>query len=116
MVNDICHVEIPILEKEKAKNFYQAIFGWQLDFEMLPNYALYTGENGVSIGFPIVDELPLSTSSIWIEVDDIEAKLKAIEEAGGEIISEKSQISPEIGYSAKFTDCFGTHLGLYSRT
>ncbi|MFX0095440.1 MAG: VOC family protein [Candidatus Hodarchaeota archaeon] len=116
MSNEICHVEIPILEKAKAKEFYQAVFEWKIDFKSLPDYGLVNRENGASIGLPIVSDLPVSSYPIYIEVDDIEAKLAIIEKAGGEILTTKSQISPEIGYSAKFKDCFGNQIGLFSRT
>ncbi|MFX0066627.1 MAG: VOC family protein [Promethearchaeota archaeon] len=116
MVNEICHVEIPVLEKEKAKEFYQAVFEWKIDFNYLPNYGLVDREEGVSIGFPLVSELPTTNLVVYIEVENIEMKLATIEKAGGNTISNKSQISPEIGYSAIFTDCFGNQIGLFSRT
>ncbi len=117
MVNYVCHVEIPILDKKEATAFYKAVFGWNLDFESIPNYALVGSlGNEVSIGFEIVDELPKTNSLVYIEVEDIEATLKDVVEAGGEVVSGKRQITPEIGYSASFKDSAGSNVGLHSRT
>ncbi len=38
-----------------------------------------------------------------------------VKSSGGKIISEKQQITEEIGYAAKFEDCFGNQIGLFSK-
>lgn len=48
----------------------------------------------------------------YIAVDDIDAALGQIEKMGGKVIISKTEISPEIGYYAIFTDPDGNFLGL----
>lgn len=54
--------------------------------------------------------------TIYIEVEDIEAKLKEIEATGGKIQKEKTKISDEFGFYALFFDPSGNSIGLWSKT
>ena len=109
------HVEIPVLDLKKAKEFYQTIFEWNVDLESISNYGLVEIKNSASIGFYLVEKIPDHGINAVFEVEDIEKKLVEIKNAGGEIIREKYEIAPEIGFSAQFKDCFGNELGLYSK-
>ena len=110
------HVEIPVLDLKKAKEFYKTIFEWNIDLESIDNYGICEIKNSASIGFYLVDKIPEHGINVVFEVEDIEKKLREIEKAGGEITREKYEIAPEIGFSAQFKDCFGNELGLYSRS
>ncbi|MHA2172228.1 MAG: VOC family protein [Candidatus Kariarchaeaceae archaeon] len=113
-MSSVCHIEIPILDLEKAKEFYQNVFKWEVNTEALPKYALANQKDQVSIGMPLVEQLPEIFTGIYFQVEDIPSVLSKIEKAGGKILQKKTEISPEIGYAAKFEDCFGNSLRLFS--
>ncbi len=46
--------------------------------------------------------------------DDLQPMLEKIEQSGGQAIVPKTEISPEMGFFALFTDTEGNRLGLYS--
>ena len=100
MYNRPNHLEIPVLDTEKAKEFF-SIFGWKdhyMDFEP-GRYTLVNGpegDNPVSFGFYKVDKIPASGVRIVLGVEDIEQKLKEVEAAGGKITREKYEIAPEV--------------------
>ena len=111
---NVNHVEIPILNLEKAKEFYKSIFDWDMDIEVMPNYGLVDRTEAVSLGFPVTDKIPESGLGVVFGVENIDATLESIVKNGGKIHSPKAQITPEIGYSAEFIDCFGNKLSLFS--
>ncbi|MFX0150697.1 MAG: VOC family protein [Candidatus Hodarchaeota archaeon] len=115
MVITVNHVEIPVLDLEKAKEFYETIFSWTVDLESMPNYGLVELKDTASIGFFVVEKIPDHGVNVVFEVEDINKKLTEIKKAGGEVKREKYEIAPEIGYSAQFQDCFGNEFGLFSR-
>ncbi|MFX1505894.1 MAG: VOC family protein [Promethearchaeota archaeon] len=116
MVTTVNHVEIPVLDLKKAKEFYQTLFEWNVDLESFNNYGIVEIKNSASIGFYLVEKIPDHGINVVFEVENIEKKLKEIESAGGEIVREKYEIAPGVGFSAQFKDCFGNELGLYSRS
>ena len=116
MTHYVSHVEIPVPDIEKAKSFYETIFKWKIDIESFPNYGfVYLDGYKTSLGFHKVDKIPEKGVNVVFEVENIEAKLKDIESAGGKTISGKTLITEEVGYSAQFQDCFGNELGLHSQ-
>ncbi|MHA1984237.1 MAG: VOC family protein [Candidatus Hodarchaeales archaeon] len=115
MKNMICHVEIPVNDKKKADSFYKSVFSWEINFENLPKYGLASYDQDVSVGFPIRENFQKENLRFYIEVEDINKTLKDIETSGGKTVSERQKVSDEIGFSAKFEDCFGNQLGLFSK-
>ena len=115
MIVAVNHVEIPVLDLKKAKEFYETIFDWKVDLEAMPNYGLVELKDSASIGFFIVEKIPDHGVNVVFGVEDIDKKLAEITEAGGKVKREKYEISPEIGYSAQFLDCCGNEFGLFSR-
>ena len=109
------HVEIPVLDLKRAKEFFEAIFGWIVNTESMPNYGIVEIKNSASIGFFKVEKVPAKGINVVFEVEDIPLKLQEIEKAGGQIVKQKYEIAPNIGYSAQFLDCFGNEFGLYSK-
>jgi len=116
--------EIPVEDIERAQEFYEGIF----DFEMAP---LQEMEGMKMVGFPIDMEsgkvsgalaesenhFPSEEGSvIYLNANpDIQLILDRIEDLGGEILMPKTQISPEIGYMAFFIDSEGNRVGLHAQ-
>jgi uncharacterized protein len=114
-MNGICHVEIPCTDFEKAKKFYGEVFDWEVQVIPEMDYAMFKGKNGPGGGFS--KQLKVSDSGVlfYLEVEDIEAALKKVETAGGQMVKGKTQISPEVGYFGIFTDSDGNVIGLWSQ-
>lgn len=111
----IVHIEIPAPDLDKASEFYTKVFGWKVQMMPEMNYALWSpGDEGVGGGFS--KNYPINTDGILIHigVEDIEAKLAEIEDAGGKTVTSKTKISDEYGFYAEFTDISGNKMGLWS--
>ncbi|OLS26825.1 MAG: hypothetical protein HeimC3_07170 [Candidatus Heimdallarchaeota archaeon LC_3] len=115
MKNTICHVEIPIGDKNQASEFYKAVLNWDIDYKRIPNYGYALDNADISIGFPLLDEFEKTNLKFYIEVEEITKTLENVKSLGGKIVSEKQQITEEIGYAARFEDCFGNQIGLFSK-
>ncbi len=115
MVITVNHVEIPVLDLKKAKEFYKTAFDWEVDLDSMPNYGLVEIKGAASIGFFKVEKIPDHGINVVFEVEDIEQMLKKIGKAGGKVKRKKYEIAPGIGYSAQFQDCFSNEFGLFSQ-
>jgi len=80
---------------------------------------MFQTPDGLGSGFdagPNAERPATARPVLHIEVDDIEAALAKIDEAGGKTVSGKTKISDEFGYYAVFLDNVGNRLGLWSQT
>jgi len=111
--NPIVHLEIPVTDLNKAKEFYSKVFGWKVDLDPQMGYALFETGTPPGGGFNKVDKVKVGGCLFYISVDDIEKKLKEIELAGGKTVRKKTEI-PQMGWDATFTDIFGNELGLFT--
>ena len=115
-MSKIVHIEIPAPDLEKAKEFYSRLFGWKVEFTPEMDYAMWSaGEDAVGGGFDKSYRPTNDGVLLHIGVDNIEAKLREIEAAGGKVLKGKTKISDEHGYYAEFTDVFGNKLALWSK-
>jgi len=114
MGNAIVHMEIPVTDLKKAQEFYSKLFGWKV--EIMPpemGYALFDTGTPPGGGFAKVENVKEGGCLLYIQVDDIETKLKEIEKAGGKTVRNKEEI-PQTGWDATFKDVFGNVLGLFT--
>src|SRR5215471_14825403 len=110
-----CHIVIPAPDLEKAKSFYEQIFGWRVEAHK-PGAKYWFFESGnVGGGFD-GNSVPAARSVVLVmRVDDMQTTLRRIVELGGTIKQDRSRIgeaSP--GYDAYFFDPNGNEMGLYS--
>ncbi len=114
MANEIVHVEILAKELGQSSKFYGDLFGWQ----MTPwgdGYMMFKAGDGIGGALmSTTEEWPPVV--IYIQVDDIEAKLKEIEACGGKILVPKTVITEEMGCFGVFADPSGNSVGLYSKS
>ena len=110
------HIEVPVTDLEKAKDFYESVFNWEGIMQQWDeNYILVSsGENDVSFGIYKVDKVPENMVTITMGVQDIDGIMKTITSKGGSLVREKYEIDPKIGYAANFKDPFGNTWGLHS--
>jgi predicted enzyme related to lactoylglutathione lyase len=109
----IIQIAIPVLDFAKAKEFYEAVFGWEVDVDTFPNYALVKWENEISLGFFKADVMPKPGINMIFEVTNIEESVNKIIEKEGEIIQDVHKMGNKLG--ALFKDCFGNRFRLMSK-
>jgi predicted enzyme related to lactoylglutathione lyase len=112
----VVHFEMPYEQRERMANFYKNTFGWQtqiLGAEM-GNYVLATttemnGHFPKQLGringgfFQKNPDSPGQQPSVVIAVDDIQAAMKQVKKAGGEVLGEPMDI-PGVGQYVAFFD------------
>lgn len=84
MAARLYYVELPVTETGPAKRFYEQAFGWSLN-EFGPTYAAtVTGDTDIGLQGDAAEatRAPLPV----IHVDDLEAALNAVTQAGGKIV------------------------------
>jgi predicted enzyme related to lactoylglutathione lyase len=116
MPNPICHIEIPCNDLTRATQFYREIFGWTVE-PSGETYVMFNTGEGVAGGLDLRRDKVSSDQGItlYIEVRDIPAYLKKIEDAGCSILKEKTEISKDFGYFALFNDSEGNVMGLWAK-
>lgn len=115
-MNPVVHFEIPYEDGERASAFYRAAFGWQTQQygAEMGNYVVVTtatadarpdAPRGAINGglFQKKPALPAQYPSIVIGVEDLDRSMRAVREAGGEVLGEPVHI-PGIGRYVSFLD------------
>ena len=114
-MHGFCHTEIPTTDLQKSKEFYSKIFGWKMD-EGMPDYVMFSTGDNQGGGLTPQSKPTQDGVILYIEVEDIPAKLGEIEAAGGKKVKDKTGILPEFGFYGLFTDPCGNIMGLWSKT
>ena len=78
------YVELPVPETGPAKAFYERVFGWEMS-DFGPTYAATTSGD-TDIGLQAEPEEATRAPLPVIEVDDLEATLAAVQDAGGAVV------------------------------
>ncbi|UZX04224.1 VOC family protein [Arthrobacter sp. CDRTa11] len=118
----VVHFEIPADDQERARNFYTQAFGWKIDPMPELNYNIVSttptdetgrpNEPGAINGGLMAREGDLKTPVITVDVEDINATLKTVEQLGGSVVTPKDTV-PGMGYFAYFKDSEGNIMGLW---
>jgi len=111
MTNPLIHWELMVGDVEKAKRFYGAVFGWTFQAAG-PEYTMI--DTGGTPGGGLLAKPPgAPTAAIndYFQVDDIEATLRQVVEAGGVVTVPRTEI-PGIGWIAMFLDPDRISIGL----
>jgi uncharacterized protein len=113
----IVHFDIAADEPERAKKFYESLFGWKMEGPpgMADYYLIETrdldGNKGVGGGLGKRGE-PSQRITTYIGVDDIDKYSKMVEELGGKVVQPKMTV-PGWGYLASCMDTEGNVFGLW---
>ncbi len=114
MANPLCHFEFLTDDPRKCKEFYSKVFDWT--FDSAPNSPDYVMINtGQEPGGGLMkrpEGCPAPTVGIYFLVDDIDATLAKVTEAGGKIVMPKRPIEG-IGACAVFVDTENIGIGLF---
>lgn len=122
---------MPAKDKKRTSHFYSTVFGWKMNQmdEKMGNYLLAgtseVDENnmvkapGTINGgfFDYQDKEGFDVPHLVISVDNIEASIKKVTEAGGKVLGGVKGPGtideiPGIGRYVSFTDTEGNHVGM----
>ena len=120
--NPVNWFEIPVNDLERAKHFYETVFGLQLSlnemgpmkmawFPMTQGGSGATGTLMKSEGYAPSHDGTL----VYFSVTDIEETLAKVNANAGKTLLPKTGIG-EHGFIAHFQDCEGNRVALHSRT
>ncbi len=120
----VVHFEMPTEDRQRMAKFYQDAFGWQTQMlgEEMGNYVIATttetDENGpkkpgaINGGFfSKRPDSPAQYPSVVIAVDDIQAAIKKVSQAGGKLLGEPMYI-PGVGQYVSFFDTEGNRVSM----
>lgn len=112
-MNSFCHIEIPTVDLKKAVKFYGKIFGWEFQEYPEMQYVTFRTGHAPNGGLMLVKKMPRSAQvNAYVEVDDIDLKLKEIRKARGKVVMKKSPVG-EMGFMAQFLSPDGCRLALW---
>ncbi len=124
MKNAISWFEIPTTDINRAQRFYETIFNITMSPLEMENiqmrmFPLENPMDGVGGALVSTDGFhnPSATHGPLIYLNgnpDVQQVLDRVEAAGGKILVPKTEISPEYGYMAVFTDTEGNRIALHS--
>jgi len=108
----ICYIEMPATDVRRSAEFYEKVFGWQIQTRGDGAIAFDDGVGQVS-GTWVTGRAPSATPGllIYIMVENVEKTVDAVVAQGGEIVQPLGADAPEI--TARFRDPGGNIIGLY---
>ena len=117
----IVHFDISAENPERAKKFYQSLFGWKI--EALPgpmNYSLIEttnldGTKGIGGGMAKREKSDPGGIVNFIGVKSIDESLMVVEKLGGKIITPRQAV-PGWGYLAVCLDTENNRFGLFQES
>jgi hypothetical protein len=125
VMDKVVHFEIPVDDGARARAFYDAVFGWDLNEVDMGGGATYTTvttvpvdeqmmptERGAINGGMMQRKDDPSTPVITVQVDSIDEALAKIEAGGGSTVTPRTAI-PGMGAFAYFRDSEGNTMGLW---
>ncbi len=115
--------EIPVTDMQRAKHFYQVVFGIHMEDMDMPGMTMamfpYEPNSGKLSGALVKSEYHRPSKDgviVYLNANpDMKEILQRIEDEHGEVVMPKTQISPEIGYMAFFIDSEGNRIALHSQ-
>jgi hypothetical protein len=115
--------EIPVENMERAMKFYETVFETKLSRNKMGELDMAWfpwDESGKGAGGTLVHHTGFYKPSaegtlVYFSSHDVNMELSRIESAGGKILVPRTEISPDIGFMAVFTDTEGNRVALHSR-
>ena len=118
MANNLASFSIHVDDVDRARRFYEAVFGWSFEPWGPPGfYLIHTGDAadpGIQ-GLMHKRQTPRAGTGLngiepTFNVDDIDTVLAAVEANGGRITMRKAHI-PTVGVLIRFDDTEGNDIG-----
>ena len=112
MANSVGWFEIIGKDGPKLRDFYHRLFDWQFHEAEGMDYGMIdAGTGGIGGGIGHGTGAMPSYSAVYVQVDDINASLKQVEQLGGKTIVPRTVIPNQVIF-ALFTDPEGHYVGL----
>jgi predicted enzyme related to lactoylglutathione lyase len=114
MASRVVHFEIPSEDPERASQFYTAAFGWKIQKWGGPQeyWLVSTGEGGPGIDGGIMRRAgPFDRVINTLNVENLDASIRRIQELGGTLVGEKMNI-PDVGDLQYAQDPDGNTFGM----
>ena len=114
----VVHFEICADQPERAVEFYQSVFGWEVRRwdGPLEYWLIITGDDdepGINGGLVHRDSSVVGPTNI-IDVDSLDEAILRVAQSGGDIIQSTSPV-PGIGFIAYCMDTEGNHFAMLER-
>jgi uncharacterized protein len=114
----IVHFELPADNPERAVEFYQKIFGWNIKkWEGPQDYWLIStgpdGQPGINGGL-MKRPHPGAVTCNTVDVASVDEMIASITRSGGNVVAPKMAV-PGVGYLAYCTDTEGNVFGIMQR-
>ena len=107
------HIEIPTTNVKKARKFFTNVFGWTFHDHPEMDYVTFHAGAPPNGGLEEVKKMPKRPQvNVYIEVEDIAAKLKEIKKAKGKVVMKKEKVG-SMGWRAQFETPDGCVLCLW---
>ena len=121
--NSLNWFEIPVTDMQRAKHFYQVVFGIHMDEMNIQDMEMagFPGEPGSGKASGALVKSEYHTPSmdgviVYLNanpaMDDVVAR---IEPQGGQVLMGKTLITEDIGYMAFFRDTEGNRVAIHSQ-
>ena len=124
-MDPVVHFEMPAEDKKRMADFYTSVFGWKTQMlgSEMGDYVLATTTEPDETGrpknpgainggfFSKSEDKPAQYPSVVIAVEDIKEHMKSVEEAGGKVLGEPSDI-PGVGLYVSFFDTEGNRVSM----
>lgn len=122
ITNSINWFEIPVLNFDRAREFYSRIYDFEMHDTMMASGRLGflpMDPESKGIGGAIVQGHGYVPTALGVKVylnggKDLMTVLNRVLAAGGELIVPKTKISDKLGYFAVFEDTEGNHISIHS--
>ena len=111
----VMHFDIVVRDVEKARKFYESVFGWKFEKWDGPMdyWLISTGDRsregidgGMSAGEP-----NLTDAQLTLDVESVETSVAAVKEHGGSLVREKRAVQG-VGWMAVIADPDGNAFGI----
>lgn len=113
---DLGHFEIPADDIQRAKRFYEGVFGWQFSSaDSMPDYEMFTSPSGKVQSGGAIGKRGDTAGEVarqYVTVDSVDAALTKTQELGGSIVVPKDEV-PGMGLWAAIKDTEGNEIGIW---
>ncbi len=111
------HFDVPAEDIQRAKKFYESLFGWKIARAPGPvEYFSITTEEGDGVVQGGMSQRQGDQKiANYVGVDDIDKYINSVRKYGGKVLTPKLEI-PGYGWLATFEDTEGNVMGLWQNT
>ena len=122
MPNPVGWFEIPVSDMDRARTFYNVVFGYEMPLSEMDgvNMAWFPSDReGLGASGSLIQSEEHYTPStkgvlVYFSCTDMEDVIAKIEPAGGKVLRPKTLIAENVGYMGLFIDSEGNRIALHS--